>query len=168
MEGIIPLIDTTLDAVGRIVSELRPSRIGEMGLAAAIEKKLAEFQQRTDIECELSIRPALLQIPDDIAAAVFRIVEEALTNIARHSGATRAEVRVRQQEKELLVEVRDNGRGIREAEKLADNAYGIIGMNERAYLFGGSLVVTGVEDRGTIVAARILLDGGNGDLQENR
>lgn len=167
MEGILPLIDTTLDAVGRIVSELRPSRIGEMGLTAAIEKKLADFQQRTDIECELSIRPALLHIPDDIAAAVFRIVEEALTNIARHSGATRAEVRVRQQEEELLLEVRDNGRGIRDAEKVAGDAYGIMGMNERAYLFGGTLTITGVEDRGTIVAARIPLDRGNGDLQES-
>jgi PAS domain S-box-containing protein len=162
-EGIIPLIDTTLDAVGRIVSELRPSRIGEMGLAAAIEKTLADFQQRTDIECELSIRPETLHIPHDIAAAAFRIADEALTNIARHAGATRAEVRVRQQEEELLLEVRDNGRGIREEEKLAGNAYGIMGMNERAYLFGGSLTITGVEGRGTIVAARIPLERRNGD-----
>lgn len=163
MAGIIPLIDATLDAVGRIVSELRPSRIGEMGLAAAIEKTLADFQQRTDIECELSIRPEVLDIPNDIAAAVFRIVDEALTNIVRHSGATRAEVRLRQQLDELLLEVRDNGRGIQEDEKVASDAYGIMGMNERAYLFGGSLTITGVPDRGTIVAARIPLPRGDSD-----
>lgn len=166
MEGIIPLIDMTLDAVGRIVSELRPSRIGEMGLSAAIEKTLADFQERTDIECELSIRPEVLDIPNDIAAAVFRIVEEALTNIARHSGGTRAEVRLRQQQDELLLEVRDNGRGIQEDEQLASNAYGIMGMNERAYLFGGTLTITGVPDRGTIVAARIPLDRQDGDPGE--
>jgi two-component system, NarL family, sensor histidine kinase UhpB len=159
LQGIVPLIDSTLDAVGRIVSALRPSRIGEIGLVAAIEKKLADFQQRTDIECELSIRPEKVQIRDDIAAAVFRILEEALTNVARHSGATRAEVRLRQQGEELLLEVRDNGRGIRDAEKLAENAYGIIGMKERTYLFGGSLTITGVDGRGTIAAARIPLDG---------
>jgi signal transduction histidine kinase/CheY-like chemotaxis protein len=166
LQGIVPLIDSTLDAVGRIVSALRPSRIGEIGLVAAIEKKLADFQQRTDIECELSIRPENLQIRDDIAAAVFRILEEALTNVVRHSGATRAEVRLRQQGEELLLEVRDNGRGIRDAEKLAENAYGIIGMKERTYLFDGSLTITGVDGRGTIVAARIPLDGRYDDEPE--
>lgn len=159
VDGIVPLIDATLDAIVRIVSELRPSRIGDIGLVAAIEKKLDEFQLRTDIECELSIRPENLHISDDIAAAVFRILEEALTNITRHSGATRAEVRLRHQGDEFLLEVRDNGRGIRDAEKLAENSYGIIGMTERAYLFGGSLTITGVEGRGTIVAARIPANG---------
>jgi signal transduction histidine kinase/CheY-like chemotaxis protein len=158
LEGLVPLIDTTFNAVGRIISELRPSRIVDMGLVAAIEKKLADFQQRTDIECELSIRPEDLRIPDDTAAAVFRILEEALTNIARHSGATRADVRLRQQTSDLLLEVRDNGRGIRDAERLGENAYGVIGMTERASLFGGTLTITGVEARGTIVAARIPMD----------
>jgi signal transduction histidine kinase len=114
----------------------------------------------------LSIRPETLQIHDDIAAAVFRILEEALINIARHSGATRAEVRLRQQQDQLLLDVRDNGRGIRDEEKHAENAYGIIGMKERAYLFGGSVTITGVEGRGTIVAARIPTHGGNGDQRE--
>jgi len=159
LEGVVPLIDTTLDTVGRIVSELRPSRIGEMGLAAAIEKKLVEFQERTEIECELSIRPEELNIPAPVATAVFRILEEALTNIVRHSAATRAEVRLRQQENELLLEVRDNGRGIREEELLAQDSHGVIGMKERADLLGGSLTITGIPGRGTIVAARIPLDG---------
>jgi two-component system sensor histidine kinase UhpB len=159
LEGIVPMIDTTLDAVGRIISELRPSRIGEMGLVAAIEKKLADFQQRNDVVCELSIRVENLQVSDAAAAAVFRILEEALINVARHSGATHAEVRLREQQNELLLEVRDNGRGIRDAEQRAENAYGIMGMKERACLFGGTVTITGVEGRGTIVAARIPPDG---------
>ncbi len=160
MEGIVPLIENTIDTVGRIVSELRPTRIGEIGLAGAIEKKLAELQQRTDIECELSIRPAELWIGNEAAAtAAFRILEEALTNVARHSGATRAEVLVRQNGKELLLEVRDNGRGIREGERRDPGAYGLIGMRERAGMHGGSLEITGIEGRGTIVTARIPLGG---------
>jgi signal transduction histidine kinase len=159
LEGVVPLIDTTLDTVGRIVSELRPTRIGDIGLAAAIEKKLAEFQQRMEIECELSIRPEGLNIRDPVATAVFRIMEEALTNIARHSAATRAEVRMRQQENDLLLEVRDNGRGVRDQELLGQDSYGLIGMKERADLLGGSVTITGIPGRGTIVAARIPLDG---------
>ena len=153
------MIDSTLETVGRIVSELRPSRIGEMGLVAAIEKKLAEFQRRMDIECELSIRPQTIDVDDEIATAIFRILEEALTNVARHSEATRAEVRLRQEHSQLLLEIRDNGRGIRDEEVTAEAAYGLIGMRERAYLCGGSLSVSGIEGRGTIVTVRIPLDG---------
>jgi signal transduction histidine kinase len=159
LEGIVPMIDTTLDAVGRIISELRPGRIGEMGLVAAIEKKLADFEQRNDVVCELSIGVQHVQISDDVAAAVFGIMEEALINVARHSGATRAEVRLRTERNELLLEVRDNGRGIRDAEQRAENAYGIMGMKERACLFGGTVTITGVEGSGTIVAARLPPDG---------
>jgi two-component system sensor histidine kinase UhpB len=131
----------------------------KMGLVAAIEKKLVEFQERTEIECELSIRPEELNIPAPVATAVFRILEEALTNIVRHSAATRAEVRLRQQENELLLEVRDNGRGIRDEELLAQDSHGVIGMKERADLLGGSLTINGIHGRGTIVVARIPLDG---------
>jgi PAS domain S-box-containing protein len=162
-DGIVPLIDSTLKTVGRIVSELRPSRIGEVGLVAAIDRKLADFQDRTEIECELSFRPDTLAVPEIVGTAVFRILEEALTNVARHSGATRLEVRVRQpRPSELLLEIRDNGRGIREAEANSENAYGLIGMRERAYILGGSVTITGIEGKGTIVTARIPIENPNG------
>lgn len=157
--GILPLIDSTLDTVGRLVCELRPSRIGEIGLVAAIEKKLADFQLRTEIECELSIRPEQLAVRGDIGVAIFRILEEALTNVVRHSEATRAEVRLRVEADELLLEIRDNGRGIRDAERLSHESYGLIGMKERAYLLGGSFSITGVEGRGSIVVVRMPLGG---------
>src|SRR5207244_3722066 len=103
--------------------------------------KLVELQQRTSIEYELSIRPDSLDIRDDVATAAFRILEEALTNVTRHAEATRADVRVRQTENELLLEVRDNGRGIRDAERRAADAYGLIGMRERAAILGGTVEI---------------------------
>jgi len=157
LEGLLPLIDTTMDTVVRIVSELRPSRIGEMGLAAAIRMKCTDFRQRTEIECEVSIEPESIQVHDDVATAIFRILEEALTNVARHSGATRVEVRLAQSDDQLLLEVRDNGRGIRDAERTAAGAYGLIGMKERAVIFGGTVEITAAEGRGTVVTARIPL-----------
>src|SRR5438105_666365 len=101
--------------------------------------------------------PQTSNVDDDVATAIFRILEEALTNVARHSGATRADVRLRRRKSELLLEVRDNGRGIRDDERVADNAYGLIGMRERAYLCGGAFRISAVEGRGTIVTVRIPL-----------
>jgi PAS domain S-box-containing protein len=155
-ERILPLIDSTLKTVGRIVVELRPSRIGEVGLVTAIDRKLADFQKRTDIECELSFRPEQIRVPDAVGTAAFRILEEALTNVARHSGATRVEVRIRHDRpSELLFEIRDNGRGILDAELSSEMSYGLMGMRERAYVLGGSVTISGIEGKGTIVTARI-------------
>lgn len=149
-----PLIDSTMATVVRIVSELRPSRIGEMGLAAAIETRVHDFRSRTGIECTLSIPPEL-NFPDDVAIAVFRILEEALTNVARHSGASRTEVRLDRIEDQAVLEVRDNGRGIRDAQRLDPGAYGLTGMKERALILGGTVEISGAGGRGTAVIARV-------------
>lgn len=154
--GLLPLIDNTMETVVRIVSELRPSRIGEMGLAAAIEKRVADFQARTGIMCTLSC-PVKLNFRDDVAIAMYRILEEALTNVARHSGAARAEVRLARKGAEAVLKVRDHGRGIRDAEGLAAGAYGLIGMKERALILGGTVEISGAEGRGTTITARIPL-----------
>ena len=155
VRGVMPMIDLTLDTLSRIVSELRPTRIGEMGLVRAIEKKLAEFQERTAIECEFAVHPEELHIADDVATAVFRILEEALTNIVRHSGAKHCDVQLHRKNGELFLNVHDNGRGIRDAERLDREAYGLIGMKERAWLLGGSVSITGIRGKGTLVTARI-------------
>jgi PAS domain S-box-containing protein len=157
--GLLPLIDGTMETVVRLVSELRPSRVGEMGLIAAIEKKLADLRQRTDIATKLVVRPKTIQLPDDVATAAFRIAEEALTNVARHSGATQMNVTVEQTYGELRLVVEDNGRGIRESDRNSRNAYGLIGMKERAVVLGGSVEITGIEESGTAVIARIPLRG---------
>ncbi|HUP61310.1 MAG TPA: PAS domain S-box protein [Thermoanaerobaculia bacterium] len=154
---ILPLIDTTMVKTGSIVSELRPSRVAEMGLASAVEMKLSDFRSRYGVETELFIRTEALDVRPDVGIAAFRILEEALTNVARHSGATRTEVRLHQHAHELVLEIRDNGRGIRELERTAPNAYGVIGMKERAYALGGDVEIRAVDGVGTTVTARIPL-----------
>ncbi|MEK6373302.1 MAG: response regulator [Acidobacteriota bacterium] len=154
--GLLPLIDSTMETMVRIVSELRPSRIGEMGLAAAIEKRVADFQARTGIMCTLSC-PVKLNFRDDVAIAMYRILEEALTNVARHSGAARAEVRLARKGAQVVLKVRDYGRGIRDADGLAAGAYGLIGMKERALILGGTVEISGAKGRGTTITARIPL-----------
>lgn len=154
-DGLLPLIDTTMDTVVRLVSELRPSRIGEMGLAAAIAGKLTEFRLRTGIRTE-SRRPEILQVPDAVAITAFRILEEALTNVARHSGATWVKVTVSETKDTLRLVIQDNGKGISDADRTAPDAYGLIGMKERAVILGGTVeIVSG--KRGTVVTARIPL-----------
>jgi PAS domain S-box-containing protein len=152
--GLPPLIDTTMATVVRLVSELRPSRIGEMGLAAAIETRVSDFRTRTGVECTLSIPPKL-NLPEAVAIAVFRILEEALTNVARHAGATRAEVRLHRIGDQAVLEVRDHGRGISEIERQDPGAYGLTGMKERALILGGTVEISGADGRGTTITARI-------------
>ncbi|MBV8547696.1 MAG: hypothetical protein JO093_19850 [Acidobacteria bacterium] len=149
-------LDETVTAVQRISSELRPSTLDDLGLAAAIEAEAARFEQRTGIECELSL-------PDDpsrevesaAATAIYRIVQEALTNVSRHANASRVELRLRQRPGELLLEIRDDGRGITTAQLHDPFSLGLIGIRERAGLAGGSVRIEGIAGRGTIVSVRI-------------
>ena len=156
-DGLLPLIDMTTETVVRLVSELRPSRIGEMGLAAAIAKKLDDFRQRTGVAVESSIAPQARNVAEPAATAAFRIVEEALTNVARHAGATRVKVMVEVNSGALEITIEDDGRGITDAARTAPDAYGLIGMKERAVVLGGSVEVSRGQERGTVVAARIPL-----------
>jgi signal transduction histidine kinase len=153
---IVGTLDDTVTAVQRISSELRPSVLDDLGLAAAIEAEALRFEQRTGIECELS-----LPDQDDVhvsgpsVTAIYRIVQEALTNVARHANASRVEVRLRQRPGELLLEIRDDGRGIAAGEVSDPHSLGLIGIRERADMAGGTVHFEGVAGRGTIVSVRI-------------
>jgi signal transduction histidine kinase len=156
-ERIIRTIDSTVTAVQRISSELRPSVLDDLGLVVAIESEAQLFEERSGIECELSLQ-ADTAIEQSRATAIYRIVQEALTNVVRHSNATRVELRLRQRAGELLLEVRDDGRGVT-LEQIADpSSLGLIGIRERAHLIGGTVHIEGVAGRGTIVSVRIPLD----------
>jgi signal transduction histidine kinase len=160
-EDFLPLIDTTMESVVRVVSELRPSRIGEMGLSAAIARKLAEFRQRTGVAVE-SVCPDTLAVPEAAGTAAFRIMEEALTNVARHSGATRVKVAVAENEDTLELVIKDNGSGISEADRTSPQSYGLIGMKERAVILGGTVEIIRSKRGGTVVTARIPLRDDSG------
>ncbi len=154
---ILSTLDETVSAVQRISSELRPSILDDLGLPAAIEAEASRFEQRTGIECELSLDDVVTHLKGAAATAIYRIVQEALTNVARHAHATRVELRLRQRPEELLLEIRDDGRGITAEETNDRLSLGLIGIRERAAMAGGIVHIEGVASRGTIVSVRIPL-----------
>jgi signal transduction histidine kinase len=150
-------IDTTIQTVRRIATELRPGILDDLGLVAAIEWQAQEFQKRTGIECVVSSDLKEPILDQDLNTAFFRIFQETLTNIIRHAQASRVEVQLRQEQSSLVLEVRDNGRGVTEAELNDTRSIGVLGMRERAALLQGELQITGIPGEGTTVAVRIPL-----------
>jgi signal transduction histidine kinase len=157
VERILRTIDSTVTAVQRIASELRPSVLDDLGLFAAIESEARVFEERSGIECELSVPDEPPDVDKAAATAIYRIVQEALTNVARHSNASRVEIRVRERADELLLEIRDDGRGIASGDVFDPESLGLAGIRERADMLGGTARIEGVPGRGTIVSIRMPL-----------
>lgn len=145
------LIDGTIQMVRRISSELRPGVLDRLGLAAAIEWQVQEFQSRTGIKCTLSPDFEGLKLDRDRAMAIFRIFQEALTNVARHANATTVDVSLCLESGNLMLEVRDNGEGIPESALFDPKSLGLLGMKERALAFGGRVNIVGNPGNGTRV-----------------
>lgn len=152
---VLTTLDATVNSVQRIAAELRPSILDDLGLAAAIESEAQSFEERTGIECEVSLPAEGRTVSNVVATAVYRIIQEALTNVARHSNAARVELRVRFRDSDVVVEVRDDGRGITSQEVGSARSLGLIGIRERAELVGGTARFEGIAGRGTIVSIRI-------------
>jgi two-component system sensor histidine kinase UhpB len=148
-------IDQTIQAVRRIATELRPGLLDTAGLQAALEWQANEFQSQTGIRCR--VRDSLHEPLGDseLNTAFFRIFQEALTNIIRHAGATQVEVRLLETAGSVVLEVRDNGRGISESEIHNTKSIGLLGMRERAALLGGEVRLRGEPGKGTTVSVRI-------------
>ncbi|HLN85988.1 MAG TPA: PAS domain S-box protein, partial [Candidatus Limnocylindrales bacterium] len=130
------LIDNSVDSVRRTAGLLRPRLLDDFGLVAAIEWQIEEFQRRTEIQCVTSF-PEEVEIDRAISTAVFRIVQEALTNVARHAKATEVRIGLRVESDRVWIEIRDNGKGIDFDVNSNDTSLGLFGMQERAYAFGG-------------------------------
>jgi signal transduction histidine kinase len=151
LAAAIGLTSSAISSVQRIASDLRPIMLGDQGIIAALEWLAHEFQQRTGIECTFDSDALHVNLSDDRAIVVFRVVQESLTNIARHANATRASITLQQVNGAIAARVRDNGRGITEYEKGDVASLGLIGMRERASSFGGEVVLAGEPGKGTIV-----------------
>jgi len=145
-------LDTAADAVQRIASELRPAVLDELGLEAAVEWYVGEFEKRARICCRLRSDGAGQAVDSGRSIALFRILQEALTNVARHSRATAVEIRLGQEAGRVLLEVADNGRGIADDRIAASSSLGLLGMRERARLLGGEVTIRGNPGAGTTVA----------------
>jgi signal transduction histidine kinase len=156
-DRILRTLDSTVTSVQRISSELRPSVLDDLGLVAAIEAEARLFEERSGIECEVSVTGEV-PVDTDSITAIYRIVQEGLTNVARHSNATRTELRLRARGDELLLEIRDDGRGVTGDEITDPLSLGLIGIRERAAVIGGTVQIEGVAGRGTIVSVRIPLE----------
>jgi PAS domain S-box-containing protein len=157
LQQMSKLAGTTIETVHRIATELRPGLLDDLGLAAAIEWQAADFQNRSGIACAAALAADDLELDRDLATALFRIFQETLTNIARHSGATRAEVSLERSEDRIVLTVADNGRGITKKQSEDDRSFGIIGMRERAHLWGGELRIKGSRGKGTRVTVDVPL-----------
>jgi signal transduction histidine kinase len=152
------LLTETINSVKHIASQLRPRLLDTFGIAAAIEWQCAEFERRTGITCKAELPDEDLDVPQDISTAAFRILQEAMTNAARHSEATLITVRLAIDELKLLLSIKDNGRGVTKAELLAMNSLGLFGMRERAFSLGGNVEISGDPEAGTIVEVCIPLE----------
>jgi signal transduction histidine kinase len=149
------LVDGAVNTVRRIATELRPGLLDDLGLVAAIEWQAQEFARRTGLTVELHLGDQDLALDRDLATALFRIFQEALTNIARHAAATRVEIELVHQPDLLKLVVADNGKGIEPAQILAPRSLGLLGMRERARALGGDVVIEGSPGQGTTVTVRI-------------
>ena len=151
------LVDTTVAAVRRIASDLRPVMIDDLGLMAAIESMLHEFSQRSAIRTDLVANVEGNEFRDPLATAVYRMVQEALTNVARHAEATLVKIRFSTAGDRLAVCIHDNGRGIDEAAIKKDGSYGLLGIRERAQTLGGNARIFRAPEGGTTVEIEVPL-----------
>ena len=151
-------IDATIQLVRRISTELRPGVLDHLGLVAALEWQANEFQTRTGIKCDVQaslIEPLLHQ---ELNTAFFRIFQETLTNIIRHAGATQVGVNLKESDAQVTLEVKDNGRGISNADISNTKSMGLLGMRERAGLLGGTFKIMSLpRGKGTKVTVCIPL-----------
>ncbi|MDO8893309.1 MAG: PAS domain S-box protein [Sulfurimicrobium sp.] len=156
------LMNKTVDALRRISEDLRPGMLDDLGLAAALEHHVDQFVVRTGTLCELDLNQEDFEVGDQVATAVFRIIQESLTNVARHSGATRVSVRVEELGNEIRLTVQDDGRGLPPMGSEKRKTYGLLGMRERVKMLGGRFEISSVPARGTRVEAIIPYHGGGG------
>ncbi len=155
IEVMITLTDTILDTVRRLASELRPMALDELGLVEAIEWQALQFETRTGIAVEYECHLEKVDLNSEQSTAVFRILQEALTNVLRHAQATEVTVTLKQESGEFFLAIKDNGRGITENEKSDAHSLGLLGMRERAHLIGAQIDITGIAGKGTLVTMRI-------------
>src|SRR5919205_3530693 len=149
------LIDSTVQTVRKIATGLRPEMLDDMGIIAAVGWQAKEFQKRTGIRCRAKLPPETVKPQIDIATTVFRIFQEILTNVARHSRATRVDMELRVDEERVSLDVTDNGVGIADSDLNGKKSLGLLGMHERALLFGGEVRITGTPGHGTRVSVSI-------------
>ncbi len=153
-------VSSIIRTVRKIATDLRPGILDELGMVAAIEWVAKDFQRGTGIICKVSGRGAD-QVSDPVlSTAIFRIVQEALTNVSRYSAASKVKVSLEREGDTLIVEVRDNGIGIMEGKIFDPKSLGLIGIRERVLLLGGEALISGKPGEGTLVRVILPIEKG--------
>jgi PAS domain S-box-containing protein len=160
LSSTIMLIDDAIRSVQRISMALRPPALDDFGLSEAIKLVLTNFEKKAQFTCKLISTPQRIVLNREISTEVFRICQEALTNIARHAEAKNVTVLLQNTGDTLIMEVRDDGRGITKKEITDRTSIGLTGMRERAYSVEGNLTIIGMRRKGTIVTLNVPLNEG--------
>jgi len=142
--------------------ELRPGMLDDLGLAPTIEWQAEEFQKRTGIKPVLSLDQNASLRGADYSLAVYRVFQEALSNVARHAEATEVNISLTKTDDRIVLEIADNGRGITKKQASAPGSSGLVGMRERLRPWGGKVTITGVPGKGTTI--RVSIPVGKGEL----
>jgi PAS domain S-box-containing protein len=158
INSLLDMIDASVESVQKISSKLRPGILDELGLIAAIEWQTEEFEKLTNIKCSLVLPKEEVILEKDKSTAIFRIFQEALTNIARHSQSNKAQISLLNHQSNIYLEIQDNGKGISQDQIKDFKSLGIHGMKERAMVFGGQVNIEGIAGKGTIVKVEIPID----------
>lgn len=151
------LINNTIRTVRKISTELRPGVLDDLGLEAAIEWLVEDFKNRAQIECVSFSHLNGAIIGSDLSTALFRVLQEALTNVMRHAGATRVTISLRNDDGLIILDVEDDGKGITERDVNDPRSLGLLGIKERALLFGGNAHIEGSAGKGTILVIKVPL-----------
>ncbi|HSQ05216.1 MAG TPA: sensor histidine kinase, partial [Burkholderiales bacterium] len=153
VESVDRLVDSAIDWSARIAADLRPAAL-DCGIVAAIQWQTREFEERTGIHCEVKAGQDDIALDSGTSIAMFRIYQEALTNIAKHAQASCVKVELAEGHNAVVLRVTDDGCGITESSRSKPSSFGIRGMLERARKFGGQVTIDGVPGMGTVVTIR--------------
>jgi signal transduction histidine kinase len=155
IKSMMEIIDSTIQRVKRISSELRPGILDDLGIVDAIEWQAHRFRDATGISCDFYSDINGLILDPSQSTTVFRIFQEALTNVARHAEATKVDVLLAEENNKVILRVRDNGKGIEENQISDHKSLGLLGMKERAFSCKGDLKIRGFRGHGTVVTLSI-------------
>jgi signal transduction histidine kinase len=155
LQSLVGLVEISLQTVKRITSNLRPPALDHLGLAEALRWEAITFRSRTGIRCHVRSDKEATALDAGQQTVLFRIVQEALTNVARHAGASAVHVTLAERRGECELRIRDNGRGVTESQAADPHAMGLLGMKERTALLGGTFQIAGIRGKGTTILVRV-------------
>jgi signal transduction histidine kinase len=159
LQSLVGLVEISIQSVKRITTNLRPPALDHLGLAEAIRWEALTFGARTGLRCHVRAEKEATALDSEQQTALFRIFQEALTNVVRHAQASAVHVTLAERRDEFELRIRDNGRGISEAELSDPRAMGLLGMRERAALVGGAFHIGGMRGKGTEIQVRVPTGG---------